>query len=159
MRGNLPGFVVLDLKKRKNSSGHGYSTMKLICQVCTRVGHSALVCQYRFDRSFQTPVIPFDAFLCERDGHKFDYDPSAYIGISDGDDWYVDTGASTHVVSSTDSQSGTHPYTGPDAFMDGNGKKLSIHNIGSSVLTTYTTPLKLKTVLQVLCRKIKGGLM
>ena len=114
----------------------------------------------------QTPVIPFAAFLCERDGHKFDYDPSAYMAktcpdfrISDGDDWYVDTGASTHVVSSTDSQSGTHPYTGPHAFMVGNGKKLSIHNIGSSVLTTYTTPLKLKTVLQVLSRKIKGGLM
>ena len=45
--------------------------------------------------------------------------------------------------------SGTHSYTGHDGLMVGNGKKLSIHNIGSSVFTTSSTPLKLKTVLQV----------
>ena len=68
--------------------------MKLICQVCARVGHSVTVCYYRFDKSFQIPVIPSAAFLYERDVPESDYEPSAYMAktcpdfrISDGDVW------------------------------------------------------------------------
>ena len=39
---------------RKFSLGPSLPTPKLICQVCTRVGHSAAVFHYHFDRSFHT---------------------------------------------------------------------------------------------------------
>ena len=61
----------------------------------------------------------------------------------------VDTSASNHIVSSSDAISDAHPYTTTNTLMVGNGKRLFIHSIGSSIISTLTTPLQLKTVLQV----------
>ena len=71
------------------------------------------------------------------------------FGVSEPVVWYADTGASHHIVSNSKAISDAHPYSGTNALMVGNGKKLSIHDIGSSVLSTSNHPLRLKTVLQV----------
>ena len=63
--------------------------------------------------------------------------------------WYADTGVSHHIVSNSEAISNAHLYSGTDALMVGNGKKLSIHKIGSFVLSTSNHPLRLKIVLQV----------
>ena len=62
---------------------------------------------------------------------------------------HVDTGASNHIVSSSDAISDAHPNTITNTLMVGNGKRLFIHSIGSSIISTLTTPLQPKTVLQV----------
>ncbi|XP_031282138.1 uncharacterized protein LOC116140680 [Pistacia vera] len=38
---------------RGRGRGRGYFKPKLICQVCGKIGHSALQCYYRFDQDFQ----------------------------------------------------------------------------------------------------------
>ena len=135
-------------------SSRGNPTLKLICQVCTLIGHSAAVCHYPFDRSFQTPTSPPAAYFCDLDGCAIDYEPSAFtantcpdFGVFEPTIWHADTGASHHIVSNSEAISDAHPYSVTGALMVSNGKKLSIHNIGSSVLTTSNHPLRLKTVL------------
>ena len=135
-------------------SGHGNPTLKPICQVCTCVGHSSTVCHYRFDRPFQTPTSPPAAYFCDLDGSVVDYEPSAFMvdtcpnfGVSKPAIWYADISASHHIVSNSKAISDAHPYSGTNALMVGNGKKLSIHNIGFSVLSTSNHPLRLKIVL------------
>ena len=124
-------------------SGCGNPTLKLICQVCTRVSHSTAVFHCRFDRSFQTPTSPLAAYFCDLDGGAVDYEPSAFMvdtcpcfGVFEPAVWYADIGASHHIVFNSEAIYDAHPYSGTDAFMIGNGKKLSIHNSGSSVLST-----------------------
>ena len=94
---------------RKFLFGRGNPTLKLICQVCTRVGHSAAVCHYHFDRSFQTPTSPSAAYFCDLDGSIVDYEPSAFMadtcldfGVFEPVVWYADTSASHHIVSNSE---------------------------------------------------------
>ena len=111
-----------------NTTGRGFGPYRKFSsgQVCTRAGHSAAVCHYRFARSFHTSIPRSAAFMCEREDSVFDYDPSVYIadtcpdfGASECDVWYADTGASNHIVSSSDAVSDAHPYTGTDSLMVG----------------------------------------
>ena len=74
-------------------SGRGNPTLKLMCQVCTRVGHLVTVCHYRFDRSFQTPTSPPVTYFCDLDGFVVDYEPSAFM-----DDTCPDFGVSEPAV-------------------------------------------------------------
>ena len=135
-------------------SGRGNPTLRLICQVCTRVSHSTTVCHYHFDRSFQTPTSLSTAYFCDLYGFVVDYEPSAFMAdtfldfrVFEPDVWYADTGASHCIVSNSKAISDAHPYSSIDALMVGNGKKLSIHSIGSSILSTSNHPLRLKSVL------------
>ena len=116
---------------RPFSPGCGPSSIKLICLLRTRVGHSGAVFHYRFGRSFRTPVSSSTAFLCEHDERDFGYDSSVYLvdtcpdlRVFDNAVWYADSSASNHVVSSTYSLSDVHPYASPAALMVGNGKTL-----------------------------------
>ena len=138
--------------------GRGNPTLKLICQVCTRVGHSATVCHYRFDRSFQTPTSPLAAYFCDLDGSVVDYEPSTFMvdtcpafKVSEPTVWYVDTGASHHIVSNSEAISDAHPYSGTNALMVGNGKNLSIHSIGSSVLSPIKSSFKTQDCFASAC--------
>lgn len=67
-----------------------------------------------------------------------DYDPSLSpvdicpdIEASDADAWYADTGTTHHITSRLDSVSDARPYTRSYTAMVGNGKHLSIQNVGS----------------------------
>lgn len=62
-------------------------------------------------------------------------------------DWFLDTGASTHIVADVNNLS--EPYTGTDLFKVGNDAQLVITHIGTSILTTTAMPLTLSNVLCV----------
>jgi len=64
-------------------------------------------------------------------------------------DWFLDTGASTHIVADVNNLSENVPYTGTDLFKVGNDAQLVITHIGTSILTTTAMPLTLSNVLCV----------
>uniref|UniRef100_A0A803NLQ8 Integrase catalytic domain-containing protein n=1 Tax=Cannabis sativa TaxID=3483 RepID=A0A803NLQ8_CANSA len=46
----------LPISLNPRSNGRGYPSNRLVCQVCHKLGHTASVCHYRFDKNFQPPT-------------------------------------------------------------------------------------------------------
>ncbi|RVW60941.1 Retrovirus-related Pol polyprotein from transposon RE1 [Vitis vinifera] len=63
--------------------------------------------------------------------------------------WYLDSGASHHLTQNLGNLTNTSPYTGTDRVTIGNGKHLSISNIGSKQLHSHTHSFQLKKVFHV----------
>ncbi|XP_068304340.1 uncharacterized protein [Pyrus communis] len=63
--------------------------------------------------------------------------------------WLLDSGATSHITNDIANLSVSSPYTGEDKVDIGDGKGLSIKNIGSSYLHTPHTDFKLGNVLHV----------
>lgn len=113
-----------------SSRGRGFSqhqvnpnntqTERPTCQICGRVGHTALKCYNRFDNNYQQPA----AFNSLR--------------VSDDKDWLPDSGASAHITSSAANLQGVHPYEGNDAVMIGDGAYLPITHVGSATISSQT---------------------
>uniref|UniRef100_A0A803Q8D0 Integrase catalytic domain-containing protein n=1 Tax=Cannabis sativa TaxID=3483 RepID=A0A803Q8D0_CANSA len=118
--------------------GRGYSRFppnRVVCLVCLKIGHTAHVCHYRFDKNWQV-----------------EYDPMAYSTtmVQDfGDDcqWFADIGTTHHVTSDNTQLAQSLPYNGTESLAVGNGKKLMISHTGSTFLP-YSS-LALKSVLHV----------
>ena len=64
--------------------------------------------------------------------------------------WFLDTGATHHLTNNATHLSDVHPYHGPDQVSIGNGKKLPIHHIGCTLLSTKYKKFKLNKVLHAL---------
>ena len=71
--------------------------------------------------------------------------------------FYVDSGATTHIKNGPGKMSQVIPYKGHDAIFVGNGEALRILHIGEARLKTKHRDLKLKKLLVVL--KIKKNLL
>lgn len=131
-----------------SSRGRGFSQQnnnastgeRPTCQICGRVGHTALKCYNRFDNNYQ---------------------PAAYATMRNSDEtgkeWYPDSGASAHVTASTNNVQSAHPYEGNDTVMVGDGTFLPITYVGSTTLTTSSGTLSLNEVL--ICLGIKKSLL
>lgn len=78
---------------------------------------------------------------------------------STGQEWYPDTGATTHVTNSYNHLQQSQPYSGSDMVMigDGNGNYLPITHIRSASLPTTSGNLPLKDVL--VCPDIAKSLL
>ncbi|RVW44402.1 Retrovirus-related Pol polyprotein from transposon RE1 [Vitis vinifera] len=63
--------------------------------------------------------------------------------------WYLDSGASHHLTQNLGNLTSTSPYTRTDRVTIGNGKHLSISNIGSKQLHSHTHSFQLKKVFHV----------
>ena len=66
--------------------------------------------------------------------------------------WYRDSGASNHITSDAQNISQRSDYTGNDKLIVGNGAKLNISHVGSSIISSHTipqTPLFLNNILHV----------
>ncbi|KAL6321957.1 hypothetical protein AAG906_035869 [Vitis piasezkii] len=63
--------------------------------------------------------------------------------------WYLDSGASHHLTQNLGNLTNTSPYTGTDRVTIGNGKHLSISNIGSKQLHSHTHSFQLKKVIDI----------
>ena len=114
------------------SSPTNFSTLKPICQLCEKPGHTAKTC--RLNRPTQT-------------------DPTAnHVMISRSKDtphWIMDSGASHHVTADLNNLSLYSDYGGPDEITVADGAGLQINHIGSSVIATPTKKLTLSNVLHV----------
>jgi hypothetical protein len=105
-----------------------------ICQVCGKMGHSALNCYHRFDQAYQAAGPNLTAY-------------TATSSYSRDLNWYPDTGATNHVTSDLNNLSlHSEAYDGPDELQVGNGTRLAIKNIGISKLSSLFT---LRHVLHV----------
>ncbi|KAF5480780.1 hypothetical protein F2P56_001496 [Juglans regia] len=92
---------------------------KPICQVCGKVGHSAIKCYFRFDHAYQSePPRNLTA----------NYSSSS---ASPDSSWYPDTAATNHITSDMSNLNLTSgPYGGNEQIRIGDGTELPIANIG-----------------------------
>jgi hypothetical protein len=105
------------------------------CQICGKIGHTAIKCWYRMDESFQdeNPSVA----LASTSSYKVD------------PNWYSDTGATDHITSDLDHLVMRDQYQGKDMVQVGNGVGLKIGHVGSYYINTDTHPLALNNALHV----------
>ena len=95
-------------------------------------------CSNIFDYSYQSEEIP--QALAAMALHEEEKDPN----------FYVDSGATTHITNDPGKMSQVIPYKGHDAIFVGNGEALRISHIGKARLKNKHRDLKLKKLLVVL---------
>lgn len=88
-------------------------------------------CYNRFDNNYQGN----DVFTSLR------------LTDENGKDWFIDSGASTHVTSYPATMQEVHPYEEDDVVMVGDGAYLPITHIGSATLTSCSGIISLTDVL------------
>lgn len=117
------------------------------CQICGRFGHSALRCLHRFNNSYQDEELPM-ALTTMR-----------VIDVTEqsGAEWFLDSGASSHVTNSMQHLNHNHPYRGNDAVLIGDGSFLPITHVGSADLASTSGTLPLRDVL--VCPDITKSLL
>ncbi|PKU72052.1 Retrovirus-related Pol polyprotein from transposon TNT 1-94 [Dendrobium catenatum] len=119
-------------KGDKTTRGGRRPRSSVQCQICNRVGHSAFQCWYRTDLNYQ-PVQ--QAFLS--------------ADAPSSDDWFLDTGATSHLTSNLQHLQTPQTYTGSSQIQVGNGQLLPIANSGQGLLPTPSRKLQLSQILHV----------
>lgn len=119
------------------------------CQVCGKIGHTALGCWHRFDQEFtsasssstnnQSPMNAMAATSCTA------FDPS----------WYFDSGATNHLTPDANNLVNKTSCTGHDQIHVGDGIGLTIKHVGSS---SFYSEFHSKTHSKssVACNVLKG---
>ena len=136
------------------SGGRGYNSFnKPLYQICGRMGHIALKCFYRFDVRYQ------NQFQNQKPLGEYSADESsipvsqsqAYIAspmtVNDAS-WFLSSGATQHVTSTTDSMNTNSEYSSTGKLALGDGSKLLITQIRHITLPTSRS-FHLKNVLMV----------
>jgi hypothetical protein len=107
----------------RSSSHMGSSRSRPTCQVYGKLGHSVLIYYNRFNQAYQVPGPNLTAY-------------NAMATSSQDLNWYPDTGASYHVTfDSNQLNIQSEEYDGPDQIKVGNGTRLAIKYIGTSLLS------------------------
>jgi hypothetical protein len=120
----------------RTNDNHGCgSNARPPCQICGKVGHTAIRCWHRNDDSYNTDS-PSTAVA-----HTSSYtiDPN----------WYVDTGATDHITSDLDRLALRERYHGGEQVQVGNGAGLQILHTGHSTINSDHRPLALRNILHV----------
>jgi len=125
-RGNWRGS---NFRNMRGGRGKGRLS-KPVCQVCTKTGHTAVNCYYRFDKSYTgTSHSNVDV---EKQGTNSAFLASPY---NDQDyEWYFDSGASNHVTHQANKFQEFTENNGKNSLVVGNGEKLKIVASGTSKL-------------------------
>ncbi|KAM3308887.1 hypothetical protein P3S67_010631 [Capsicum chacoense] len=98
------------------------------CQICAKRGHSAANYWYRYDDS-------------QNVNHQSGGSRAMHASTNaQSGDWYLDTGANTHVTSDYSHLQAPHPYHGSETITVGNGQSLPIRNTGSGYVYTPNGP-------------------
>ncbi|PKU65522.1 Retrovirus-related Pol polyprotein from transposon TNT 1-94 [Dendrobium catenatum] len=104
------------------------------CQICLKKGHSASDCWHRLNAQY----VPSASAQQSK----------AMIAASDNshDNWFLDSGATSHLTNSLENMTLSTPYQGSDNVTIGDGRSLSIANSGVGILPTPTRKLKLSQI-------------
>ncbi|PKU70484.1 Retrovirus-related Pol polyprotein from transposon TNT 1-94 [Dendrobium catenatum] len=105
------------------------------CQICSKTGHSAICCWYHNDPAYSD-----------------NSNTSALFSAPDNNrstDWFLDSGASSHLTTDQSQLSVTEPYYGNSQVILGNGQSLPIQNTGKGLLPTPTGKLCLNKIHHV----------
>ncbi|XP_062100499.1 uncharacterized protein LOC133806409 [Humulus lupulus] len=153
-------------RNRGRTSGHGRGGRssgggpKLTCQVCRKYGHSTAYCYNRFDESYMGSV-PGSAPFNPKKGQGAQ-SASAFIAtpeMVETDAWCADSRASNHITAETSNMKQKVEYNGKEKLIVGDGNRLNIAHVGSSLLSTHdNSHLHKVTKKVVLHGKLKDGL-
>lgn len=113
---------------------------KPVCQICSKTGHVARFCWYRFDS---------DPEYTPRPSNFQAYSAQPTETHSATSHWVLDSGATNHVTSDLNNLSTFFNYDGNDTLQLGNGTGLPIAHIGSSSLTISNHFIHLHDILHV----------
>lgn len=128
----------------KNANSAGTSSTptrgppRISCQICNRVGHSAIDCYHRMDYAYQgrNPPSRLTAMVASNQ-------------LSGDQTWYTDIGATDHITSDINNLTLRSDYHGSEKVSVGNGASLSISHIGSGSISTHTAHFHLSNMLHV----------
>ncbi|PKU77239.1 Retrovirus-related Pol polyprotein from transposon TNT 1-94 [Dendrobium catenatum] len=123
-----------------NASTQGHSsTTAVTCQICKKKGHSAEACWHRLNPNY-TLTIPSvktnNALAAQNDGLSTT-------------DWYLDSGASSHMTNTTGNLEVYNPYISHDTVTLGDGRSVPIAHSGSGILPTTDRKLFLSKLLHI----------
>ncbi|PKU67050.1 Retrovirus-related Pol polyprotein from transposon TNT 1-94 [Dendrobium catenatum] len=90
------------------------------CQICGKIGHSALNCWHRCNLNYAPPSNPKALTVQQQ--------------YSSTNDWILDSGASAHLTADASNIQQLTPYHGFDSVSIANGQTLPIHNSGQGIL-------------------------
>ncbi|PKU84173.1 Retrovirus-related Pol polyprotein from transposon TNT 1-94 [Dendrobium catenatum] len=118
-----------------NSTKEQSNKIPTTCQICLKRGHNATDCWHRLNpqylpKSTSTPTTALRANSSQN--HT---------------DWYLDSGASSHMTNSLENLSISTPYRGSDSITIGDGSSVSIENSGKGLLPTPSRKLSLSHIL------------
>ncbi|KAJ9542144.1 hypothetical protein OSB04_028650 [Centaurea solstitialis] len=122
---------------RFSRGGRGRGRRSPHCQLCRTNGHYANVCPRLATYSTHAPTS--DDALAKA------FHAQCHVS-STGPDWYVDSGATDHMISSSSSVTQAAPYSGPNQVSFGNGQVLPISLIGQS---SVNNTIRLRDVLVI----------
>ncbi|PKU83090.1 Retrovirus-related Pol polyprotein from transposon TNT 1-94 [Dendrobium catenatum] len=104
------------------------------CQICQKRGHSAANCWHRLNENY-VPRSRNTALAATQER------PTS--------NWFLDSGASSHLTNSLDNLSVNDPYNGSDSVTLGDGRSMSIAHSGSGLLNTTHRKLNLAKILHI----------
>ncbi|PKU59630.1 hypothetical protein MA16_Dca028105 [Dendrobium catenatum] len=114
------------LKSNSNaaSSNRGGRSSRpfVACQICGKSGHTAVRCWYRHDPQYSSDP-PTSAL----------FSPANATSAAE---WYLDSGASSHLTSDPNLLQSSQSYTGTNQVVLGNGQQLPIQTTGNGILPT-----------------------
>ena len=118
--------------QRQRKGGRGFEP---ICQVCGKVGHTALKCYHRFDMSFQGGETSNNQQQQHVPQQQHGSTSQACVvtprTVLDSA-WYIDSGATSHVTAKLDILTIQNDYKGKEKLTVGNVSQLNISHIGST---------------------------
>ncbi|PKU60575.1 Retrovirus-related Pol polyprotein from transposon TNT 1-94 [Dendrobium catenatum] len=109
-----------------------------ICQICAKKGHTADVCWHRMNANYT----PQSSTAKQNNALVANSDTPSY-------DWYLDSGASSHMTNAADNLTQATTYPGSDGVFIGDGRNIPIAHSGTSILPTPTRKLFLSNLLHV----------
>lgn len=104
-----------------------------VCQICGRIGHSALKCWNHFN-AYQSDDAP-QALA------------ALHVSNPSGREWLPDSGSTAHITASASDLQQSTPYHGSETVMVGNGNQVPITHVGSTIITTPQGSIPLLDVL------------
>ncbi|KAI0507536.1 hypothetical protein KFK09_013662 [Dendrobium nobile] len=111
------------------------SKVVVTCQICLKRGHTAKDCWHRLNQQY-TP----------RSNNN--QNRALAAGSSQAsNDWFLDSGASSHMTHSLENMSISAPYRGSDNITIGDGSSVSIENSGKGLLPTPSRKIFLSHIL------------
>lgn len=143
-------------RNRGQGRWNNHSNGRPTCQLCGKIGHSAAICFFRFNKEVNNPSQSRE-YQSNGSGNRSSVHPNALLAhnmvaspetVIDPN-WYADSGASNHVTSNPNFQSAKTEYTGNESVFVGDGSQLNISHTGYSFIPSTGGNLKLENVLCV----------
>lgn len=121
-------------------------------------GTQTLLIKFVISRTIMQPIAPecYDDSSSQHVNLANAFNSGCSLGPSTPSDWYLDTGAMTHMINTATNLDSSSPYNGYDKIIVGNGAKLSISYTGSytlshnlSLLDVLVVPHIMKNLLSI----------